>query len=804
MAIKVRNQILVSLSCFILLMQHSYSQTPRDSIMPGKPLTDGETLVSAYGKFRLGFRGFSRHRYLGIWYHRTDSTDYYKEIIWVANRNNPILGTGSNLTIDSTDGNLKILPNGTDPIVISSIQAAGNTSATLLETGNFVLYEMNSDGSNRRVLWQSFDHPTDTLLPGMKIGVNLQTGHKWFLQSWISYYSAAQGSFTLSMDPNVSNQLIMSWRGDVYRTSGYWLNGHFNSSRPWATGTYKFNYTSNEVEKFFTYSLIQESDVSFPMIKMNFDGSLTDHGEYPLSQCDYRTLIRTSRSGNYAACWNGKIPSCRSSVNSFNGNYGFMSGDGFKFKESDNMTFADCFAKCFSNCSCVAFATTLSGGCEIWGTETNFTETETNFTDFLIFGNRVRPIFTEAKPEIHEVPKEKNGSLSIIAIAGALLAIVYCPMSYLGRRLKYNRERYEQKWWKFLIIVIAIALVLPVLCYLCYLIWRNSKAKVERIRNRRKLLGELGGDVSLPLTSGDGRTEEKDQNVTHKLKLFDFQTIAAATNNFSTSQLHNNLVRLLGCSLHGEERILVYEYMPNKSLDFFIFHSDRKNLLNWKKRFNIIEGIAQGLLYLHKYSRLRVIHRDLKTSNILLDNQMNPKISDFGMAKIFRFDEHEANTKRVVGTYGYMSPEYAMNGVVSIKTDVFSFGVLVLEIVSGKKNNSCYHTERLLNLVGYAWLLWNERKGLELIDPGLEDGSSSPNEVLRCIHVGLLCVQDQAIDRPTMSDVVSMLTNESLLLPAPKQPAFYVSDTNEVPEIAEINSENCSTNNVTISEIEAR
>ncbi|KAJ0008062.1 hypothetical protein Pint_29835 [Pistacia integerrima] len=321
--------------------------------MPGKPLTDGETLVSAYGKFRLGFRGFSRHRYLGIWYHRTDSTDFYKEIVWVANRNNPILGTGSNLTIDSTDGNLKILPNGTDPIVISSIQAAGNTSATLLETGNFVLYEMNSDGSNRRVLWQSFDHPTDTLLPGMKIGVNLQTGHKWFLQSWISYYSAAQ-----------------------------------------------------------------------------------DHGEYPLSQCDYRTLIRTSRSGNYAACWNGKIPSCRSSVNSFNGNYGFMSGDGFKFKESDNMTFADCFAKCFSNCSCVAFATTLSGGCEIWGTDTNFTETETNFTDFLIFGNRVRPIFTEAKPEIHEVPKEKNGSLSIIAIAGVLLAIVVLSHKLSGKAIK--------------------------------------------------------------------------------------------------------------------------------------------------------------------------------------------------------------------------------------------------------------------------------------------------------------------------------------------------------------------------------
>ncbi|XP_031260492.1 putative receptor-like protein kinase At4g00960 [Pistacia vera] len=166
-----------------------------------------------------------------------------------------------------------------------------------------------------------------------------------------------------------------------------------------------------------------------------------------------------------------------------------------------------------------------------------------------------------------------------------------------------------------------------------------------------------------------------------------------------------------------------------------------------------------------------------------------------------------SNPKRIIHLFfsGYMSPEYAMNGIVSIKIDVFSFGVLVLEIVSGKKSNGCYHTERLLNLIGYVtWLLWNEEKGLELIDPGIEDASRTPNEVLTCIHVGLLCVQDQATDRPTMSDVVSMLTNESLLLPAPKQPAFYISDTTKVPEISEINSENCSTNNVTISEMEAR
>ncbi|KAL0320724.1 UNVERIFIED_CONTAM: G-type lectin S-receptor-like serine/threonine-protein kinase [Sesamum radiatum] len=447
------------------------------------------------------------------------------------------------------------------------------------------------------------------------------------------------------------------------------------------------------------------------------------------------------------------------------GGDGFVEVKGVKYPDmlqlwlNSSMSLSECRAECLRNCNCSAYAnpyiTNGGSGCLIWFGDLIDTR------DFIGIDSKQNIYIRVSGLEISgtefniDLEKEKENKrpiklILISMVSGVLVSGFINGAILLMRRKRRARKKNED-------------LELPVFK------WTTIVAATNNF-SRENIIGEGGfGPVYRGNLSAEEEIAVKRLSRTSGQGLEEFKTEVILIAKLQ----HRNLVRLLGCCIEGEERMLIYEYLPNKSLDCFVFDQYRRTLLTWPKRFDIIMGIARGLLYLHHDSRLKIIHRDLKTSNILLDGNFNPKISDFGLARTFGENQSTATTKRVVGTYGYMAPEYAMDGKFSVKSDIFSLGVVLLEIVSGRKNRGFDHCTHCHSLLEHAWLLWKENKIFELMDECLSD-TFVESEVKRCVQVGLLCVQKYAEDRPVMSSVLLMLGTEGSILPEPKEPGFFM------------------------------
>ncbi|XP_050208517.1 G-type lectin S-receptor-like serine/threonine-protein kinase RKS1 isoform X2 [Mercurialis annua] len=787
-----------------LLLTISFTiSTSFDTITINQTLNDSNILISKQDKFALGFfsPANSTYRYLGIWYYKVGPNP----VVWVANRNHGINDSSGVLSVNR-NGNLVLYSNNDRNFLLWSANVSVERTITcvaqLLDSGNLVLME----ATTKNIIWQSFDYPTDTLLPGMKLGLNRKTGLRRILTSWRSADDPGIGKYSLELNPTGFPQAFIydGNKNPIYRAI------------PWKSSldmdVREYRFVNNQDELSLSYYL-RENNVTI-ICRSDYSGfhkhqtwheserKWIEIWSAPKHQCDkYRHCGVNSKCNptQFFECeclpgfeptnprdWNvlrdGSGGCIRKRVESYKmctRGEGFLQVEHIKFPDASNATWFEtitsregCEEQCKRNCSCSAFAIIdivgKGSGCLVW--------------------------FGELIDTTYLVDSGFNLNVRVDALE-------------LAAFRKSDRFSGKKSMISILVVSIVSAWFMMILFALLLLKRKRKKVREKRKKRFRETFGNSFRQI-------DGLAANEDLDIA----LYNLSTILAATDDFSPSNKlgeggfgsvyklgngkviavkrlgensgqgieefknevmligklqHKNLVKLLGCCIEGKEVMLVYEYLSNKSLDLWLFDEARRSILDWRQRFKIIVGTARGILYLHQDSRLRIIHRDLKTNNILLDEEMNPKISDFGTARISNGEQIQEKTTKVVGTFGYMSPEYVVFGRYSLKSDVYSYGVILLEMIAGKKNNRFCEEDPSLSLIGHVWELWKEKRALEIVDPSLKELYVA-DEALRYIQIGLLCVQEDEVDRPTIFNVVLML-NSDISLSSPKQPAFISS-----------------------------
>ncbi|XP_020553848.1 G-type lectin S-receptor-like serine/threonine-protein kinase At4g27290 [Sesamum indicum] len=767
----------------------------KNTLAPHHVLKNGQTLTSDNKRFEMGFFNVSSRRdtsnrdlkYLGIWYREIKPLT----VVWVANRMKPLRGNGVKLLMNSC-GHLLLRDDEGNMISVAGLnRPTARPLLVLLDSGNLVI-KNGKNHSDKRYAWQSFDFPSDTLLPGMKIGWDIKARMDRLLTSWTTSEDPGYGDFAFRMESPSSPQLLLEKNGVTQSRWGPWNGKRFSGTNMKENPVFRTVYHSSLEGVYFMFEMLDDSILL--RLVVNSIGAIqflkwksSSQSWVPMVTLNKDICDRYESCGPYGIC-NAEDPGCRClkgflansphdwgrldctdgcrRKNALNcsGDDGFVKFKGLKlpdnFSVRKGLNPKECGDYCLKECTCMAYTSIDIYGngseCVVWLDKLVDIRDSTHDGDELY----IRMARAELDSISHGKRKKQVSIISSLLLAAFLGAVFWCATSQF-RSLTKKADKQDGLQRRESISVQDDENYIQLF----------DLSTISAATNNFSLTNKIGQGGFGPVYQGELQDGQKiavkrlSENSNQGLQEFKNEVRLIA-------QLqHRNLVKLLGCCIEGEERMLVYEYMPNKSLDQFIFDPARKRLLPWATRISILKGIAKGLDYLHFGSRLRVVHRDLKASNMLLDDAMNPKISDFGLARNFE-DEREEITRRVIGTHGYMSPEYVMDGHYSTRSDVFSFGVLALEIISGRRNWGFHHPDHEFNLLGHAWKLWNEGRELAMIDPAIED-SFVEAEASRYIQVGLLCVQNSSEERPTISQVVSMLENETVTLPEPQEPGFF-------------------------------